>query len=63
VTARIHLPLTTPVAAGKRQQDGSAPVGGRFRSLEGLQVLHPQPGACPVQLGGDGTGGRAELGC
>ena len=61
VPAGVDLPLAPPVAAGERQQHRPAPVGRRLGVLERQQVLDPQPGPGPVELGGDGTGGEPEL--
>ena len=52
----------------RRSPPDSASSTGRQRSvggsasLQGQQVLHPQPRPGPVQLRGDRTGGRAQLG-
>ena len=61
VPGGIHLPLSTPVTAGQREQHRAAAVGRRLGLLQRQQVLDPQPGPAPVQLGSHGTRRRAQL--
>src|SRR3954451_17948516 len=49
----VDLSLPPAVTARQRKQDGTAPCGGWLDAVPGQQVLDTQPGAGPVELGGE----------
>jgi hypothetical protein len=56
VATGVDVTLTPSIAAGNRQQDRSALISRRFDPLERQEILDPEAGARPIQLGGDGPG-------
>ena len=57
----IDLALTTTIAHRYGIQHGTATIGRRFDVVQSQQILHPHTSARPVELSGDGTGGRIEF--
>ena len=62
MTTGIQVPLAASVPGGQGQQHRAATGGRRLSLFQLQQVLDPEPGPGPAQLGGDGPGGRVPAG-